>query len=74
MSTWHCKQHSWWLEEDELCPVCDGVALERERIIKLLDSYTMYRFEKQWIVDLIEGTSSGTTSSAVENPQAGTAR
>lgn len=74
MTALHCEQHGWWLEEDEMCPVCEGIAFERERIIKLLDNYTMYRFEKQWIVDLIEGTSSDTDSSAVENPQAETAR
>ena len=27
---------------------------ERERIIAKLDKYTMYRFEKQWVIDLIE--------------------
>ena len=54
MTALHCEQHGWWLEEDEMCPVCEGIAFERERIIKLLDNYTMYRFEKQWVVDLIE--------------------
>lgn len=74
MSTWHCEKHDWWLEEDEICPVCDGIALERERIIKLLDDYTMYRFDKELIIDIICGASSGTASSAVETPQADTAR
>ena len=27
---------------------------ERKRIIAKLDKYTMYRFEKQWVIDLIE--------------------
>lgn len=54
MSALHCELHEWWLEEGELCPVCEGMLIERERIVKLLDNYTMYRFEKQWIVDMIE--------------------
>lgn len=32
-----------------------GTANERERIIALLDNYTMYRFEKDWVVALING-------------------
>lgn len=31
-----------------------GAEKERERIIKKLNKYTMYRFEKQWMIDLIE--------------------
>ena len=32
-----------------------GVYEERERIIALLDNYTMYRFEKEWVIALIKG-------------------
>lgn len=52
----HCEPHGWWLEEDEQCPVCEGIEIERKRIIGLLDNYTMYRFEKQWLIDMIEET------------------
>jgi hypothetical protein len=31
-----------------------GAEKERQRIIDKLDKYTMYRFEKQWMIDLIE--------------------
>ena len=33
-----CKTHGWWLEDDEQCPVCEGIGLERERIIALLEA------------------------------------
>jgi hypothetical protein len=32
----------------------EGREAERQRIIAKLDKYTMYRFEKQWVIDLIE--------------------
>ena len=28
---------------------------ERKRIIAKLDNYNMYRFEKEWMIELIEG-------------------
>ena len=56
MSVLHCEHHGWWLEEGELCPVCEGIEIERKRIIGLLDNYTMYRFEKQGLIDMIEET------------------
>ena len=32
-----------------------GTLDERERIIALLENYTMYRFEKEWVIALIKG-------------------
>ena len=40
---------------DYYAGMTEGRIQERERIIKLLDDYTMYRFEKQWMIDLIGG-------------------
>lgn len=33
----HCVVHDWWLEDGELCPVCEGILLERERVVGLLE-------------------------------------
>lgn len=35
-----CDIHNWfWAEDDEYgCPVCEGIAFERERIIALLEA------------------------------------
>lgn len=32
-----------------------AIAKERKRIIAKLDQYKMYRFEKEWMIELIEG-------------------
>jgi hypothetical protein len=43
-----CDIHNWfWAEDDEYgCPVCEGAAAERERIIALLESI---RQGDEWI-------------------------
>lgn len=32
-----------------------AIEKERKRIIAKLDNYNMYRFEKEWMIELIEG-------------------
>lgn len=53
----HCFVHGWWLEDGELCPVCEGILLERERVVELLKTV---RVGDEWIgrdyvIELIEG-------------------
>jgi hypothetical protein len=43
------------MNRDYYAGMTEGRIQERERIIKLLDSYTMYRSEKQLLIDLING-------------------
>lgn len=33
-----CEPHGWFLEEGEPCPVCEGIEIERERIVKVLST------------------------------------
>ena len=37
MPTKDCDAHGWNFEPGDTCPVCDGMELERERIIGLLE-------------------------------------
>ena len=47
-----CVTHDWWLEDDEKCPVCQGIGLERERIIALpgreIDAMRASRSPSDW--------------------------
>lgn len=38
MPTMDCDAHGWNFEPGDTCPVCDGIVLERERIIALLEA------------------------------------
>lgn len=31
-----CEPHGWWLDDGELCPVCEGAQVEREHIVGLI--------------------------------------
>jgi hypothetical protein len=45
-----------WTSKPETNPLAQHwMRTERERIIALLDNYTMYRFEKEWVIALIKG-------------------
>jgi len=35
--TIECAAHKWHFPPDEVCPVCEGIEFEKERIIKLLE-------------------------------------
>ena len=41
MPTTDCDAHGWNFEPGDTCPVCDGMVLERERIIALLWDWGM---------------------------------
>ena len=57
MSLLHCEPHEWWVEEGEPCPVCEGIGIERKRVIELLKTV---RVGDEWVgrdyvIELIEG-------------------
>jgi hypothetical protein len=37
--TIECVAHKWHFPPDEVCPVCEGIEFEQERIIKLLEEH-----------------------------------
>jgi hypothetical protein len=57
-----CDAHGWNFEPDDTCPVCDGIELERERIIALLWDWGVENLDCQSqyedLVGLIEAEDS----------------
>ena len=47
MPTMDCDAHGWNFEPGDTCPVCDGMVLERERIIALLWDWGMANLDCQ---------------------------
>ena len=47
MPSTDCDAHGWNFEPGDACPVCDGVNLERERIIALLWDWGMANLDCQ---------------------------
>lgn len=45
----HCEKHSWTFEPGDECPTCEGMRLERERIIQVIRDW----YEAD--ADLIDG-------------------
>jgi hypothetical protein len=45
MPTMDCDAHGWNFEPGDACPVCEGIVLERERIIALLNDNTCPKCE-----------------------------
>lgn len=41
-----CGEHGWSYEPEDSCPVCDGIKLERERILKLLEPLAQH--DPEW--------------------------
>ena len=44
-----------WLVTERKRVAQMAIEKERKRIIAKLDNYNMYRFEKEWMIELIEG-------------------
>ena len=49
------NEFDYWLVRERNRVAELAIQKERKRIIAKLDNYNMYRFEKEWMIELIEG-------------------
>lgn len=38
MPSYDCDAHGWNFEPDDTCPVCDGIRMERDRVLDIIES------------------------------------
>lgn len=55
-----CEEHRVYFAAGDQCPVCEGVELERERIIKVVENLTDINGDhKFFIIQAIKGKKNG---------------
>lgn len=62
MTEGQCEKHNWYVEKNAVCPVCEGIELERSRILSTLEaSYTGEDddWAIDWAIEIVKGVKEG---------------
>lgn len=54
-----CEEHDWYFEDDDICPVCQGIELEHSRVLRVIETaYSDKNFANhgslEWTSDIIK--------------------